>query len=150
LNVQNDLLDCDLRTIGDKIGADGNQFALDLLRMSPLSPPELPPAADRRPERRRRTLLGGRVTFNDGAHVFDCTIRDLSKSGARITVPGQQPIASHVYLINIRDRVVYDAVVVWNRGGHAGLSFQKTLQLAELTDKHLDYLKRLWLERAMR
>jgi hypothetical protein len=40
--------------------------------------------------------------------------------------------------------------VVWNRGGQAGLSFQQTLLLAELTDNHLDYLKRLWLERATR
>ena len=119
--------------------------------MSPLSPPELPPPADRRrPDPRRRTLLGGRVAYNDGANVFDCTIRDLSDSGARITVPGQQPIARDVFLINIRDRVVYKALVMWNRGGQAGLSFQEKLPLADLTDKRLDYLKHLWLERASR
>jgi hypothetical protein len=118
--------------------------------MSPVSPPELPPTADRRPERRRRTLLGGRVSYDDGAHVFDCTIRDLSTGGARITVPGHQPIAPHVYLINIRDRVVYEAVVVWNRGGHAGLSFRRTTPIADLADKQLEYLRRLWLERATR
>src|SRR5438552_7338617 len=108
-------------TIDTNTGDDGNRITLDLQRMSPISPPDLPPTADRRPQRRRRTLLGGRVTFNDGAHVFDCTIRDLSDGGARITVPGQQPIAPHVFLINIRDRVAYEALVVWNRGGQAGL-----------------------------
>ena len=90
------------------------------------------------------------MASNNGERVFDCTIRDLSEGGARITVPGQQPIAPHVFLINIRDRVVYEARVVWNRGGHAGLSFQRTIPLAELTDKHLEYLRRLWLERATR
>jgi len=118
--------------------------------MSSASPPELPPTAERRPERRRRTLLGGRVSYDDGAHVFDCTIRDLSTGGARITVPGQQPIARNVFLINIRDRVVYEADVVWNKGGHAGLSFRRTLQIADLADKDLEYLRRLWLERAAR
>lgn len=118
--------------------------------MSPISASDLPPSADRRLARRRRTLLGGRVSFDDGAHVFDCTIRDLSDGGARITVPGQQPIAPRVFLINIRDRIVYEAVVAWNRGGQAGLSFEKTMPLANLTDKRLDYLKRLWLERASR
>jgi hypothetical protein len=118
--------------------------------MSPISASDLPPSADRRPARRRRTLLGGRVTYDDGAHVFDCTIRDLSDSGARITVPGQQPIAPRVFLINIRDRVVYEARVVWNRSGQAGLAFEKTLLLADLADKRLDYLKHLWLERASR
>lgn len=123
---------------------------MDVLPMSSSSSHRLPPTADRRPERRRRTLLGGRVSYDDGAHVFDCTIRDLSTGGARITVPGQQPIAQNVYLINIRDRVVYEAVVVWNRGGQAGLSFQRTMPIAELADQRLDYLKRLWLERATR
>lgn len=119
--------------------------------MPPLSPPELPPRVDRRrSEHRRRVLLGGCVTFNDGANVFDCTIRDLSDGGARITVPGHQPIARQVFLINIRDRVVFEAQVMWNRGGQAGLSFQKKLPLMELTDKRLDYLKRLWLDRASR
>lgn len=119
--------------------------------MPPLSPPELPPRFDRRrSEHRRPVLLGGCVTFNDGANVFDCTIRDLSDGGARITVPGHQPIARQVFLINIRDRVVFEAQVMWNRGGQAGLSFQKKLPLMELTDKRLDYLKRLWLDRASR
>ncbi|MGZ5923427.1 MAG: PilZ domain-containing protein [Rhizomicrobium sp.] len=118
--------------------------------MSGNLPPELPPPADRRPGRRRRMLLGGRVTFHDGAQVFDCSIRDLSEGGARITVPNGQIVPTHVYLINLRDRLVYESVVIWHRGGEAGLSFQKTMQIGDLTETNLAYLKRLWLERASR
>jgi hypothetical protein len=113
-------------------------------------PPELPPPADRRPGRRKRVLLGGRVAMHDGAQVFDCSIRNLSDGGARITVPNTQPLPSHVYLINLRDRLVYECVVVWKRGGEAGVSFLKTLPVGELGETNLAYLKRLWTERAAR
>src|ERR1700692_139593 len=45
-----------------------------------------PPPAERRPRSRKRVLLGGIITFADGAHSFDCTFRNLSESGARIVV----------------------------------------------------------------
>lgn len=118
--------------------------------MSKHQPPELPPIAERRPNRRRRTLLGGRVTFEDGTQVFDCTIRDLSNGGARITLPERQPVPPRVFLINMRDRLVYESAIVWKRSGEAGLSFLRTLPLGELADTELDYMRKLWLERAAR
>lgn len=118
--------------------------------MPPISPPALPRNVERRPERRRRTLLGGCIVFDEGKQVFDCTIRDLSKGGARITLPTGQSVPKNVYLIHLRDRLVYDADIVWRKDGEAGLSFASVLQLAELADGKLAYLQRLWLERAAR
>jgi hypothetical protein len=109
---------------------------------------ELPPHAERRPDRRRRSLLGGRVTFDDGKQIFDCTIRDLNSSGARITVPERQTIPPRFHLINMRDRIVHDCAVVWMKGGEAGLSFLRSVPLGELTSTKLDYMRTLWLERA--
>jgi len=88
--------------------------------------------------------------MHDGAQVFDCSIRDLSEGGARVTVPATQPLPSHVYLINLRDGLAYESVVVWKRGSEAGLSFLKTHQVGELGGTELAYLKRLWVERAAR
>jgi|SRR6185437_2553235 hypothetical protein len=105
---------------------------------------------ERRPQRRTRVLLGGLVAFFDGAQHFDCTIRDLTKTGARISLPRNQPIPSNVYLINMRDRTAHQAKVAWNNGKGAGLSFVKSLSLSEITDPKLAYLKRLWHERAAR
>lgn len=78
--------------------------------MSPHSTSEL--NIERRPERRRRTLLGGRVTYQNGEQVFDFTIRNLSKGGAHITLPADQSIPQQVFLINMRDRLVYESIVV--------------------------------------
>jgi hypothetical protein len=39
----------------------------------------------RRSRQRKRTLLKGQVVFNNQASALDCTVRDLSDTGARIT-----------------------------------------------------------------
>lgn len=110
----------------------------------------LPPTPERRPQRRTRVLLGGLIAFFDGTQHFDCTIRDLTISGARISLPRNQPIPSMIYLINMRDRTAHEAKIAWNNGKEAGLSFLKSFPLSEITDSKLSYLKQLWHERAMR
>ena len=111
---------------------------------------DVPPPAERRPSPRKRVLLRGVVTYLGGTHSFDCMIRDLSESGARISLSAVQPISSHVYLIDVRGRTAYEATVVWNKGMQLGLKFLKTLPLANVTDPELAYLAKLWHGRAVR
>ena len=118
--------------------------------MSSIQRPELSPQIERRPERRRRTLLGGCIAFDGGRQVFDCTIRNLSKGGARITLPIGQTIPKNIFLIQLRDRLVCEAAIVWRKDGEAGLSFARIMQLSELTDSKLAYLQTVWFERAAR
>ena len=40
--------------------------------------------AQRRSVARQKTLIGAKVVFNDMMSVYDCVIRDLSDSGARV------------------------------------------------------------------
>jgi len=75
---------------------------------------------------------------------FDCTIYDLTDSGARITLSSLQPMPSCVYLINVRDGMAYEAYVVRRNDQEAGLMFINTLSLAELSATELDYLTKLW------
>lgn len=110
----------------------------------------LPPLADRRPKTRKRTLLGGLVSFSDGAECFDCRIKDLSDSGARITFPADRPAPNIVYLINIRDAVAYEATIVWRKGAEGGLKFLRTFAVSDPTESNLGYLKKLWCSRALR
>ena len=107
-----------------------------------------PPPAERRPKGRKRVLLTGIVAYANGAHSFHCTIRNLSETGARLAVGNNAQFPSDFYLINIRDRVVYDAKLVWNRGPEIGVTFKATLPLAGITDPALAFLKQLWLTKA--
>ena len=95
-------------------------------------------------------MLAGLVTYFDGAQCFGCTIRDLSETGARITLPQRRIIPANVYLINFRAGVAYEATVAWRAERDGGLSFLRTISLAELSDSKLGYLKKLWSSRAIR
>lgn len=107
-----------------------------------------PPFAERRPKPRKRVLLTGIIAYANGAHSFHCTIRNLSESGARLAVGSQAQFPSDFYLINIRDRVAYDAKLAWNKGSEIGVTFKSTLPLAGITDPALAFLKQLWLTKA--
>jgi hypothetical protein len=50
---------------------------------------------DHRAAARRRVLKGGRIVINDGFSTFECTVRNLSETGARLKV---------VSIIGIPDR----------------------------------------------
>ena len=111
---------------------------------------DLPATPERRQQRRVRVLLGARIAYHDGAQYFDCMICDLTSTGARISLPKNQPISSSVYLINMRDRTAHEAKVVWNNGKDAGLMFSKLFPLDEIPDPGRLYLNQHWHERAMR
>lgn len=106
--------------------------------------------SERRPRRRKSVLLPAVVTQAEGKQRFDCTIRDLSDSGARIAMPKGSLFAENFYLINIRDRMVCRARLIWQMEAEAGLAFETMVPLAAITDPALTFLKRLWLERAIR
>jgi len=105
-------------------------------------PPKVPPLLERRPKTRRRVLLAGRVSYFDGAYEFACSIKDLSETGARITLARGQPVPKIIALANLTSRVLYKAQIVWNDGRHAGVRFLDQLPAAELTEPHL---RRLFL-----
>jgi hypothetical protein len=112
-------------------------------------PGSVPPPIERRPKRRNRVLLGGIISFANGAHSFNCSIRDITDTGARIVIRDQNvPFSFH--LINIRDRLVYDAQVIWNSGVEIGVAFNKTIPINEIVDPAQSYLRNLWLSRAAR
>jgi hypothetical protein len=105
---------------------------------------------ERRPKNRKSVLMTGVVTFAGGERSFDCTFRDLSATGARIAVGKNVQLPQDFYLINIRDRCVYEAKLVRTEGTEVGVTFQKALPLADLSDPKLAYLKRLWMAKATR
>jgi hypothetical protein len=105
---------------------------------------------ERRPKNRKSVLLTGVIALAGGERTFDCTFRDLSATGARIAVGKNAQLPPEFYLINIRDRCVYEAKLVRMDGTEAGVTFQKTLPLADLSDPKLAFLKRLWMAKAAR
>ncbi|MEO8757606.1 MAG: PilZ domain-containing protein [Devosia sp.] len=44
------------------------------------------PQTEKRANQRRPTLKGGKIVFNGGRSTIDCTVRNLSRDGAKLQV----------------------------------------------------------------
>jgi hypothetical protein len=109
-------------------------------------PGEKPPLArlEKRVSTRKRVLFGGKIVYgDDGAFTVDCVIRDLSDTGARITLGNRVSIPPNVYFIDLKAGLAFEAVVAWRRAPNFGLRFLKTIDLAH-APKEMEHLARLW------
>lgn len=99
--------------------------------------------AERRPAQRSRVLLAGILSYENGNRSFRCSIRDLSVTGARISLPPGFVVPRAVFLIEIRARIAHEAERIWSDNKSAGLKFLRAFPLDRLEDPSLAYLKRL-------
>jgi hypothetical protein len=79
---------------------------------------------NKRGSQRRRVLKSGKIVFGGGAFSVDCTIRDLSESGARLQVPTSVAIPDRFVHVDAHAAVRREAVVVWRKGDQLGVRFQ--------------------------
>jgi len=114
------------------------------LRMVDDAPEDLPPrVVETRTSPRQRSLLSGKVASRDGAMTVTCTIKDISETGARITVPGGLFLPQHIFLIHSRSPLVFEAEVSWMKAPQFGLRFIRTLSREDLIPD-LKFLMRLY------
>lgn len=103
----------------------------------------------RRPARRKQVLMPGVITIPPGTKLHNCSILNLSDSGAQVTLQSGRELPSTFYLINIRDRCAYEARVAWRKQDKAGLVFSTQFNLTQIPDPGMRFLRRLWLEAAV-
>ena len=85
---------------------------------------DLPPRiVDTRDAPRQRGLFAGRVASRDGLMMFDCRVRDLSETGARIVLKEGQCIPRHVFLTHSRSATAFECEVTWTHPPQFGLKF---------------------------
>ncbi|MBS1167482.1 MAG: hypothetical protein H6R00_3507 [Proteobacteria bacterium] len=78
---------------------------------------------DRRSERRGRTYLGGQVAFNNRWSTFDCLVRNMSQSGARIEFARPVMVPDEFDLLIPLRGNSRRARVVWKEATALGISF---------------------------
>ncbi len=78
---------------------------------------------DKRASKRRRTVLKGRVLFNNRASVFDCSVRDLSETGARLTLADVSALPADFELEIPSKDLRVRVRVMWSRGTNHGVRF---------------------------
>ena len=109
--------------------------------MKSLNTPTVAPQGRKKP--RRRVNMSGVITYGYGAYSFRCTIRNLTEIGAGISFLEPRLLPPRLHLINMRDRIAYEALTIWLNDCEAGVVFLDRFPLAEVADD-LAYLKKLW------
>jgi PilZ domain-containing protein len=72
---------------------------------------------------RRRLLKAGKISFGGGA-AFDCTVRNLSESGAALEVISPVGIPEHFTLVVAADHRHFSCRVVWRKERRIGVRFE--------------------------
>lgn len=78
---------------------------------------------ERRSSPRRRTLLAGRILFNNRSSVRDCTVRDLSDTGAQIYFADASAPPPEFELEIPNRGLRMRSRVAWSQGANHGAQF---------------------------
>lgn len=79
-------------------------------------------AANARHAERRKMLKEGKVVLSNWTTI-DCTIRDLSNTGARLTFSAPTGLPDEIKLLFVSGQRMRDAKTIWQKGLSAGLEF---------------------------
>ncbi len=108
-----------------------------------------PPASEggeNRREQRRRVLLTGRIVYSANEMTVACSIQDISRTGARVRLPGEALLSDPLYLINMSHGLAFKARVAWRRENRLGLTFSRYFDLNKADTDAPKILRRLWLD----
>lgn len=78
---------------------------------------------DQRKEQRDLTAWPGRIALAAGAQLRECTIRDISRSGARLTLADARTLPRAFELLIVPTGEIFQARLKWRRGRQAGVHF---------------------------
>jgi hypothetical protein len=84
---------------------------------------EARPSSDLRAAKRTRSLLGGKVVFNGRRSTLDCTLRDLSASGAKLYFSAHVPIPEEFDLELPQKGRTHRARIMWRTADSCGVRF---------------------------
>jgi len=79
--------------------------------------------SERRKAQRSRTFKGGKIVFNDGRSVIDCTIKNLSPTGAALRIESTIGIPDDFKLVISPDNMTKACRVVWRKEDQIGVAF---------------------------
>jgi PilZ domain len=78
---------------------------------------------DQRRQTRARTLKSARILFNDHRSVIDCTVRNLSPTGACLNVASALGIPERFDVMFDSDQTVRACRMVWHKEKQLGVEF---------------------------
>jgi hypothetical protein len=84
---------------------------------------------ERRSFWRGPSFLGGIVLHGNAWLTTDCTVRNLTRHGARVRLAGQERLSKPIILLVLSRREAFEAEVIWILGREVGLRFRSQCDL---------------------
>ena len=78
---------------------------------------------ERRQVQRQKSLLRGRIYFNNSNSTAECLVRDISTHGARLLFEDEVTIPDIVDLYIPQKERTYRTQIIWRHGTEAGIAF---------------------------
>jgi hypothetical protein len=82
------------------------------------------PEGDKRNAPRQRTFKGAKIVFKDDAFTYDCTVRNLSATGAQLQVAATDGIPNRFQLVFGDNSPTRTCGVVWRSADKLGVRFE--------------------------
>lgn len=82
-----------------------------------------PSLTEKRRAPRRRLLRDGRIVIRKGWSLFDCTIRDTSTDGARLSLKPECELPREFDLLHVTEKALIPCELKWRRGDRLGVRF---------------------------
>ena len=84
--------------------------------------------SERRSSKRWHAVLKGRIVFNNRSSVLNCTVRDLSETGARIYCADVSEMPPEFDLEIPSRGIQSQSLLMWSRGANHGIMFLEKLK----------------------
>jgi len=111
--------------------------------------PPKPPAENRK-ERRRRVLWSGLIFVPQTQSTIDCSIKDLSETGAKLGIRGEITVPTQFLLVDITNQAAFEVECVRRDARELGVKILRSISLAERSSIEAIELNRLLVERLHR
>jgi hypothetical protein len=106
----------------------------------------IPDYIERRGEPRTPTNSPGRIMHGPNYGLWaDCTIRDMSTSGAKIELSHFHRLPARFVLVDFQSGSAIEVILKWRRGDLAGLSFERRHGLRDNADPRFASAREVWV-----
>lgn len=98
--------------------------------------------SNKRSQQRNRCLKEGKIIFGNGSFVVDCTIDNLSETGAHLRVQGSSPLPKEFLLVEPSRNIVHKAEIVRRTSKGLGIKFNGIFEDRQAAEAYLRKFRR--------
>ena len=98
--------------------------------------------ANKRSQQRNRCRKEAKIIFGNGTFVVDCTIDNISETGAHLRVQGSSPLPKEFLLVEPSRNIVHKAEIMRRTPKGVGIKFNGVFEDKQSSEAYLRKFRR--------